>query len=636
MIELPSDLADVLKTVQSNPNGTDIAFPTGNEDLLADLAQAWDKWNSVADTHVQGIVANARRAVASMSGPAADTFQQYLDKYAGRPDSHAQTTLQATSAVAQSLRGATQAVTHTKTEMIGELQYAKEYIASHPAGKHDDVAQSEGVKQAAQTYHTYVGQVGTNIDSMLRQSAGHIEAMTGAGKTASLTGTGPSGPGGSGPGGTGPGSTPPGGPGTGLDGLTPPPAPGGAGGGDGGGGAGGDGGGGAGGGAGGHGGHLPKMPAGGAGGHGPALQPFVPKMPTMPSFGGPGSSNGMPVFNPSSIGKPPGLALAGLPGFDPSGGLGGGAGLTPFGGGGAALGLGGGGGAGGGFGGGGGGLGGALGGLGSALGGAGSALGGAAVGAAGVRSAAGSALAGGAVGRAAGGAGAAGSRPGGSMPHLPSGMGGKGGKEGKKASRFARPTRFGLQEGEEEPEALRGDRGVVGQATELQPRDKQWQKMRQRWMDEARTEGHGQAQGAPEEAVAAEAPAASENALLAQLAGAILGPDAAAAATADGSSGEEGGAEKAAESSGTSTDQAAGGGGENDAYLDRARSVASRRGRPDSEPAEAPCTERAESAPAMPAAAPASPPRLLEEGGYQVPSPFMRAALAKLAAAPAA
>ncbi|WAL74915.1 hypothetical protein OU787_27450 [Kitasatospora sp. YST-16] len=214
MILLPAELADVLKTVQNNENGKDIFFPDGNEDLIADLAAAWDRWNEAADGHVQGIVQAAQRAMASMSGPAADSFAQYLQKFASGAGSHVATTLQAGQAIAQSLHGAVQAVTGTKNEMIRELQYAKEYMASHPAGKKSDIAQSEGVKQAAAVYHQYIGQVGSNVDGMLRQSAGHITDMTGMAKTCALNSSNGGGAGAGGPAG---------GPGTGLDGLTPPP-----------------------------------------------------------------------------------------------------------------------------------------------------------------------------------------------------------------------------------------------------------------------------------------------------------------------------------------------------------------------------------------------------------------------------
>ncbi|MFC7182268.1 hypothetical protein ACFQMG_22225, partial [Kitasatospora paranensis] len=189
MIELPSDLAEVLKVVQSNEHGSGILFPDANEDLLSELAAAWEAWNSAAEPAVRTIVASANRAMANMSGAAAESFQGYLHKYAGSDQSHAATTLDAGAAMAQSMRGAQQAVTQTKSEMVRELQYAKDYMDQNPAGKHDDIAQSEGIKTAADTYNTYVGQVGSSVDSMLRQSAGHVERMTGAGQVARLGGS---------------------------------------------------------------------------------------------------------------------------------------------------------------------------------------------------------------------------------------------------------------------------------------------------------------------------------------------------------------------------------------------------------------------------------------------------------------
>ncbi|MFB7948520.1 hypothetical protein ACFC6L_26785, partial [Kitasatospora phosalacinea] len=198
MIELPADLAEVLKTLQSNEQGADIVFPDGNEDLLAELAAAWAEWNEVADSHVVAIVEAANRAMASMSGPAADSFSQYLKKFAGGEGSHVSTTLQSGHTMAKSMQGAAQAVGDAKTEMIRELQYAKDYIAAHPAGKHDDIAKSEGVKQAVTLYHQYVGQVSGNVDATLRTNADHIADMTGMGQTCSLNGSTASGSSGAG------------------------------------------------------------------------------------------------------------------------------------------------------------------------------------------------------------------------------------------------------------------------------------------------------------------------------------------------------------------------------------------------------------------------------------------------------
>ncbi|MFJ5921367.1 hypothetical protein ACIQF6_02045 [Kitasatospora sp. NPDC092948] len=367
MIELPADLAEVLKTVQKNENGKDIAFPDANEELLGELAAAWDKWNQVADTNVRAITEAAQRAMASMSGPAADSFQQYLQKFAGGDESHVATTLQSGQSVANALHGATGAVTDTKNEMVRELQYVKTYMEQNPAGKHDDIANSEGIKQAAALYHQYVGQVGTHVDGLLRKNATHIADMSGMAKTCSLNGQSASGGSGgaAGVGGAGGadaaeaaararGNNPEGIFGAGGAGNTPgaagaptpfslPDAPnaaaahlaaagaaGGAAGfggiGDVGqfGGAGAAGGAGSAGGAGQFGGVGGVGSVGGAdqfggggssggSGGGPALAPFKMPTPNMPDFGSGSSGSGAPVFHPLSGGSGAGpLNLAGL------------------------------------------------------------------------------------------------------------------------------------------------------------------------------------------------------------------------------------------------------------------------------------------------------------------------------------
>ncbi|PJN26321.1 hypothetical protein, partial [Kitasatospora sp. CB02891] len=209
MIELPADLADVLKTVRKNENGSDISFPDGNEDLIADLAVAWDKWNQIADTHIRGIAQAAQRAMSCMSGSAADSFQQYLQKFAGGDASHVATTVKAGTDIANGLHGAHQAMIDTKNEIIRELDYAKTYMAQNPAGKKDDIANSEGIKQAASLYHQYVGGVSSQVDGILRNNANQIADMNGIGKTCTLNG------GGGGGGGAGAG----GGSGLGIDGA---------------------------------------------------------------------------------------------------------------------------------------------------------------------------------------------------------------------------------------------------------------------------------------------------------------------------------------------------------------------------------------------------------------------------------
>ncbi|MEV7175323.1 hypothetical protein [Kitasatospora sp. NPDC093679] len=736
MIVLPPDLAEVLKVVQSNEHGSGVVFPDANEDLLAELADAWEAWAAAAEPAIRTIVASANRAMANMSGAAAESFQGYLHKYAGSDQSHAATTLDAGAAMAQSLRGAHEAVSQTKSEMVRELQYAKEYMEQNPAGKHDDIAQSEGIKTAADTYNTYVGQVGTGIDTMLRQSAGHVERMTSAGQVARLGGSGGSdstSPTRT----TGPntaldptsllhptattgidslatGATLPGGPGPAMpsgplsapfDPASGMPSPGMPGGGFGGGAPGGGFGAGS---AGGAAAYKPQLSAlkpfqppapvpfsgslggggGSAGGSGgaPVFSPLTPRLGlagltdlpgssgSLGGTGGKGGSGTLAPWNPPTPGGPaiggPGGAIGGLP-LGGIGGLGGRVGgatggtrstagafkpLTPggvggFGGGpGGSRGLGGVGGAGG--------LGGgAAGGRGLGGGGGVGALGAGAsakgyatragLGAGGLGGAEGGLRAGGTgaagygrseagatgTGRGTGPAGMAGA-------HAPGGMGGAGGRGEKRGgNRFVRPTRFGCEGPEDEDETLLGDRGITGQAVRHEEGDRHWERMRRRWLDSARTEGP--APQAPA-AAGAETPA-EQNTLLNQLTTALLGPEAgtdgAATDTAAGSdngsgggSGEGGsaasGGERPAHGSrdeGTGTSSSP-----DEDYLDRARSVAARRGRPDDDtPAASAATGTGSGADG--ADKPAERAPLRQEGGYQVPSPFLRAALARLA-----
>ncbi|WP_354637116.1 hypothetical protein [Kitasatospora camelliae] len=748
MIHLPPDLAEVLKVIQSNEDGKGITFPDSNEDLLGDLAYAWEKWNTFAETRIGAIVANAKLAMEAMEGEAAESFAAYLRKFSEGDGSHVSTTVSAASAIAQSLRGAIEAVTQTKNEMIRELEYTKEYIKDNPAGKNDDIAKSEGIKEAVATYNTYVDQVGGNVDSMLRQGSGHFQQMTAAAEVASLTG-GSGGGGGGGDTGAPPRTTL-----DGVSGVTAPntlqtginsvpgagvPAPVGIQGFQPGGAVPGSL----------PGGGVPGMPGvplsgqggrgGGAGGAAPALQPFKMPTPQAPTpfgggggglgsgggggFGGGGSSlgpDGKPAFKLPPVGTPAGLTLAGhqppgtdgqlaapvrstMPlrpftpgGADPggTGGLGslplgglplggrGGTGSTPgsligrpgglpggtlpgrgttapFTPGGRAPGaiagaggLGGSGrtGAGSGLGGGarvggsgGGGLGGgasAVGGYhpggGRTAGGLGRAEGGAHP--LGTPTTAGGVGAGGGRG-AGGGAGASGSAAasargmaGGGTPGMP-GMHGMGGGAAagaaKSGSRFVRPTRFGMEEDEEETVALR-DAGILGQAVHHTPQDRHWQRMRQRWIEES---GMAPAPEPAHTAVAAagqEAPAAGGGDLMSQLAAAVLGPEGASSLNTTSESGGSGSAgDTTATAASTASGSGSGSGSPEEEYLERARSVAERRGRPDEEPAT---TGAASAAAAPAAAAPADgPPPLREEGGYQVPTPFMRAALARLA-----
>ncbi|MFI5528187.1 hypothetical protein ACIA8O_06455 [Kitasatospora sp. NPDC051853] len=746
MIQLPPDLAEVLKVIQSNEDGKAIVFPDANEDLIGDLALAWEKWNTFAETRVGAIVANAKLAMEAMEGEAAESFAGYLRKFCEGDGSHVSTTVTAANAIAQSLRGAIEAVTQTKNEMIRELQYTKEYIEDNPAGKNDDIAKSEGIKEAVATYNTYVGQVGTNVDSMLRQGSGHFQAMTAAAEVASLTG---------GSGGGGGQGGPSGPPRTGLDGVTgvnapntlqtgitmpgaqaPAPVdiqgfnpggtvPGGL-----------------------PGGGVPGMPGGSAGGPGggpggaPALQPF--KMPTAQAptpfsstlgaggrglntggpgggFGGGGTGgsslgpDGKPSFKLPSVGAPGGLTLAGhqppntdgtptgqlrpmtslrpfTPGGSEPGGIGGiggfplgsrgGTGSTPlspltgrpgglpggtlpgrgttspFSPGGRApgsiTGSGGPGGSRGGSGLGGSGLGGGarVGGAGggaSALGGynpgggrSAGGLGGAGgahplgtpttaggVGGRGVGGAGGSGHgAGGGVGASGAGAASARGAAAGGMPGMP-GMGaGAGAGAAKSGSRFVRPTRFGVEEDEEETVALR-DAGILGQAVHHDPQDRHWQRMRQRWVEESGMAPAAEPVHTAVAGVGQEAPAGGGD-LMSQFAAAVLGPEGASALNApaaSGDSGSGGDATATAAAAGTTSGGSGSSSTSEDAYLERARSVAERRGRTDEDaPTLEPAT--ATTAPATPVD---GPPPLREEEGFQVPSPFMRAALARLA-----
>ncbi|MEV6207935.1 hypothetical protein [Kitasatospora sp. NPDC051914] len=730
MIHLPPDLAEVLKVIQSNENGKGITFPDSNEDLLGDLAFAWEKWNTFAETRIGAIVANAKLAMEAMEGEAAESFAAYLHKFSGGDGSHVSSTVSAASAVAQSLRGAIEAVVQTKNEMIRELQYTKEYIEDNPAGKNDDIAKSEGIKEAVATYNTYVDQVGSNVDTMLRQGSGHVQQMTAAAEVAALTG-GSGGSGGGGDTGAPPrtsldsvsGVTAPNTMQTGINSFSgagvPTPVgiqgfqPGGAvpgslpGGG------------------------VPGMPGGslsgpggGAGGGAPTLQPFKMPTPQAPTpfgggggglgsgggFGGGGSSlgpDGKPAFKLPSVGSPSGLTLAGhqppgtdgqlaapvrstvplrpfTPGGADPGGVGGLGGLPlgglplgglPLGGrggttgtpgsligrpgglpggtlpgrgttapftpggrvpgaiAGAGSGLGGGarvgGSGGGGLGGGASAAGGYHPGGGRTAGGLGRAEGGAhplgAPTTAGGVGAGGGRGAGGGVGASGSAATSARGMAGGGMPGMPGMGGGAAAGAAKSGSRFVRPTRFGVEEDDEETVALR-DSGILGQAVHHDPDDRRWVRMRQRWVGES---GMAPAPEPVHTAVATagqETPAAGGGDFMSQLAMAVLGPEGATSldtTSGSGGSGSEGNTTATA----ASTASGSGSGSPEEAYLERARSVAERRGRPDEEPAP---SETA-SATAAPAATADGPPPLREEGGFQVPTPFMRAALARLA-----
>ncbi|MCU7821055.1 hypothetical protein KSNIM_05130, partial [Kitasatospora sp. DSM 101779] len=234
--------------------------------------------------------------------------------------------------------------------------------------------------------------------------------------------------------------------------------------------------------------------------------------------------------------------------------------------------------------------------------------------------------------------------------HAPGGMGGAGGRGEKRGgNRFVRPTRFGCEGLEDEDEMLLGDRGITGQAVRHEEGDRHWERMRRRWLDSARTDGpapHAQP------AAGGETPA-EQNTLLNQLTTALLGPEAGtdgatalagigSDSSADGTTGTgnangggEGGTAPAGgdrSAHGTRGESASGTGtsaSPDEDYLDRARSAAARRGRPDDDNPAASTTGTGSGTDG--AGKPAERAPLREEGGYQVPSPFLRAALARLA-----
>lgn len=605
MIELPADLAEVLKTVQSSPNGSGIAFPDADEARLAELAAAWEAWNTAADPRVRSIVASAQQAMAHMSGAAADNFQQYLEKYAGRDDAHAVTTLEAGLTMARCLRGAAETVTQAKTAMVQQLSSTKEYLdAGLPGALPEVAARSEGVRKTADSCKEYAGQVGADVDSMLRQSAGQVERMTGAGKVCLLGGVGTAYSATAAAGADGP-----------VDGA-----------------------------------------AGGAS--------AVAARPVLAGLGGPGTLRsefasaevpGAAACRPGT-GAPPGLNLAGFsgaaggvgPGSGVPGSTAGGVGEAPGVGvsaagtpgavaaraGGGAHGVGGSGGLGGGR---------ARAGVPSF---SGSGAFGGASGASALAGAAGAAARAGTVGQAAGagstrqtmaagagagagtkagpgvGAGAAGRTGMGGMPgggHGPAGMGGSRGKGKRAGARgSARSDRFGQEVPEDEEEILT-DAGVQGLAAQAPAGDREAQRARRRWLDGARTDAvggrHWTADAAPAAAQEERPPAAGSD-LLTQLTSVVLGPQAAGAAGAAGSSGPPGGGS---------------GGGERSAEAAYLAQLQASAGRGRGEPEQGVGAAAAAKAPGGAAEAGQRAP-IREEGGYQVPSPTLRAALAKLAA----
>ncbi|MFD0572999.1 hypothetical protein ACFQ0T_31920 [Kitasatospora gansuensis] len=196
--------------------------------------------------------------------------------------------------------------------------------------------------------------------------------------------------------------------------------------------------------------------------------------------------------------------------------------------------------------------------------------------------------------------------------------GGKGGGAGG-GNRFLRPTRLGS----EEEKKRRRDRGIVGgEQVDHETGDPHFERMRRQWLDEARGGSTSEAADAAAAAAAAQPAVGGSGDLMAQLAGALLGTEPTveageAVTTADSST----------ESTGTAVDRegtavAPAVPAQDEEYLDRARSVAERRGRPDEEGAVT------EAPPAV-----VEPTPIRQEGGYDVPSPFLRAALTRIAAA---
>ncbi|WP_377273847.1 hypothetical protein [Peterkaempfera sp. SMS 1(5)a] len=720
MIELPPDLAEVLSVVQHNEHGADILWPDGDEDALSDLAAAWRNWNLTASEQTNTILTSALQARQNMSGDAADQYEEYLRKYGLRDDSHLSTTLTAGLTIEKSLTHASHVVTQTKTEMTRELQYAKDYIATHPEGKHGDVAQTRGIQQAADTYHTYVGEVADNVDTMLRQTSTHLDRMsqssqaatlhshgggtsTGAASTSSLMprtrvdgvaspmlqgtpadtdgyGTAESyqtlenpdaydpaaagysayGSGGYSPDGYSADSSGPGYDAAGAGAPYAAAANGGEYSGAGSGGSGYD--------ASGY-----NVPSPGSVG---GLQPFETATAT---YSGSGAGYGTgPSYGPSGTETPfdlsstsPRLQIAGLgdvgsttTGYPAVGGSGlvpwtpsTGSGSTPFdltgsmgGVGGLGSSVGGfGSGPGSAFGGGSGGFGGGGGFSGSGLR-AGRSVG--SSGLAGARAGAGMAqeeaaaaagrgtgslggrAAGSAAGSAAGrsgataaGAGANGTRPGG----LGGGGGGKGEKRG--ARKYIRPTTLG-EDVLDDDEQLLTDRGVTGTATRVPAGDRELHRMRRRWLDAARTDaaendtsgphapGHHAPDGAPD---GASEEGTGEDLLMSQLRTAVLGPE--AGSDPDGGARTESATAPAAAQREHAAEAQDSTGGEpgapDDDYLARARSVAARRGHPDEPGGGASAEQRPERG---------APRQLRQEGGYTVPSPFLRTALSRMAA----
>ncbi|MFD0347065.1 hypothetical protein ACFQ0M_15505 [Kitasatospora aburaviensis] len=133
-------------------------------------------------------------------GEAADGFRQYLEKYAGRDDTHAVTVLESGLAMARCLHEASGTVGRTKAAMVQQLRSTKEFLdGSMPGAAPAAAARSEGVGLAVDSCRHHVGQASADVDSMLRQNAGSVDRMDSAGQACALGRAGGPGAGAGGP-----------------------------------------------------------------------------------------------------------------------------------------------------------------------------------------------------------------------------------------------------------------------------------------------------------------------------------------------------------------------------------------------------------------------------------------------------
>ncbi|MFB7668753.1 hypothetical protein ACFC1R_33340 [Kitasatospora sp. NPDC056138] len=567
MIELPADLAEVLAVVQRHEDGADIAFPDADENRLADLAEAWDDWNTAAEPRIRAIVANAQQALAHMSGEAADGFQRYLERYCGRDDAHTATTLESGLGMATCLHGAAGTVTRAKTTMVEQLWSTKHYLDSSLPGASPEVAaQSEGVRLTVDSCKHHTGQASADVDSMLRRSADRIESMDGAGQVCALGDTGARDSGTADafastkvPGQAGGSACPPSGSAT--TGLS-----------------------------------LAGFTGAVASADAPGVAPAADSAGLAGVSGTSGASGGAPagVLGAAAVGAG---AVNGAAGRGPAvGGTAGraGAGSMP-----SAAGAGpdprsrtvpGTGGQ-------------------STLQPTRQPLGPGAGPGTGGRAGSGATTAGAGVTTA--GAGATGRGP------VIGGMHGAGRAGGKKSAPGRRRPGLVTQEAPEQDEVLT-DSGIQGQAGDAPVRDRRAQRARQRWLDDARTGVAGEHRAeTPQKPGEEEPPPAGDSDLLKQLTSVVLGP-------------EPEGKGRAATSAPAGADGAAAGQAEGRPAADVAggeqgRTATPRRqGEPDQGPGAGVSAQTGAEA-----AAKRAP--LREEGGFQVPSPHLRAALAKLA-----